>query len=316
MANRKTSLNNLTNSFKEIGFGSKSFSDLDRLILEDGSFNVKRKGIGFRGFSLYHWLIYLPWFQLIFFGVIAYVIVNIFFATVYLILGQNQLSGYDPSLGHSYFLHCFYFSTQTLTTVGFGSISPLRTGSSLLAAFEAMVGLLGFAFATSVIYGRFSKAKSKIVHSKTMVISPYRGIKGLKFRIANSKRNQLIEMSAKVMYSFLETENGIAKRKYLRLPLEIEEINMFPLPWTIVHPLDETSPLVNKSADQLKEEETEIIVILKGYDDTFNQYVHKILSYRAHDILFDHDFEPMFDAGFEKSTTVYLNKIDAVKSTV
>ena len=314
MTKPKRKLSDLTASFKEIGFGSKSFSDLDRLIQEDGSFNVHRKGIGWKGFSLYHWLIHLSWIQLFFIGILGYFLTNAVFALGYYTMGGGHLSGFDPLYQSSYFLHCFYFSTQTLTTVGYGSISPLTTGSSLLAAFEAMVGLLGFAFATSIIYGRFSKAKSKIIHSKRMLVSPYRGIKGLKFRIANPKRNQLIEMNARVMYSFLKTENGLTKRIYMRLPLEIDEINMFPLPWTIVHPIDDESPIKDKDLALLKKEESEFIIILKGYDDTFNQYVHQIFSYRADDLLFDHDFLPMFDAGFETSTTVHIDKIDAVKA--
>ena len=313
MSKQQSTLSSFRSTFKEIGFGSKSFSDLERLIRKDGSFNVERKGIGLKGFSLYHWLLNLHWAWMCLLGLGAYIIVNLIFAVGYFVLGSNQLSGSDGLLGFSYFLHAFYFSTQTLTTVGYGSISPIATGSSLLAAFESMIGLLGFAFITSVIYGRFSKAKAKILFSKNMVVSPYRSIKGLKFRIANAKKNQLIEMQARIMYSYLETTDGISKRKYLSLPLEIDMINLFPLPWTIVHPIDDDSPIRNKSIEDLKKEESEFIVLLKGYDDTFNQIVHQIHSYRSDEILFDADFEPMFDAGFEKSTTVHLNRIDRTR---
>lgn len=310
--------NRITHNIKaalgETGFGSKSFSDLDRLIQKDGTFNVAKKGAGWKRFSLYYWLIYLHWIKLLLYGIVGYFIINILFATAYFIGGQDQLSGgVDQSTSLDLFLHCFYFSTQTLTTVGFGFISPLKGYSSILAAFEAMIGLLAFAFATSVLYGRFSKAKAKIIFSDSMVVSPYRRIKGLKFRIANPRQSQLIDVEARVIYSHLVIENDVSKRRYDPLSLEIDFINMFPLPWTIVHPLDKTSPISEKSQADLVKEQTEFIVILKGYDESFNQYVHQINSYRANEILFDADFEPMFDAGFEKSTTVHLDKISDVK---
>lgn len=315
MAKQNRITKNLKAVLEETGFGSKSFSDLDRLIQKDGTFNVTKKGAGIKGFSFYYWLINLRWGWLLVYGIMGYFLVNVLFALAYYLGGPKQLTGGETfSKPVDYFLHCFYFSTQTLTTVGYGFISPATGFSSFLAAIEAMLGLLGFAFATSIIYGRFSKAKSKILFSDCMVISPYRGIKGLKFRIANPRKSQIIELKARVIYSFLKEEEGVSKRRYLPLDLEIDFINMFPLPWTIVHPLDDQSPMKDKTKADLVREQTEFIIILKGFDDTFNQYVHQINSYRANEVLFSADFEPMFDAGFDKSTTVHLDKIsDTIK---
>jgi len=297
----------------ETGFGSKSFSDLDRLILKDGSFNVTKKGGGLRSFSLYYTLIHLHWGRLLLLGVIGYLLVNLFFAAAYFFAGKGQLSGGEQLSDSQFFLHCFYFSTQTLTTVGYGFISPLKGFSSIIAAIEAMIGLLTFAFATSVLYGRFSKARAKILFSDQMVVSPYRGIKGMKFRIANPRKSEIIELKARVIYSYLKTEKGKTVRKYVPLKLEIDFINMFPLPWTIVHPLDDDSPIKDKQKSDLIREQTEFIVILRGYDEAFNQDVHQINSYRGNELLYDHDFEPMFDTGFEKSTSVQLDKISDTK---
>ncbi|MEO9483575.1 MAG: ion channel [Ekhidna sp.] len=305
---------NIKAALEETGFGSKSFSDIDRLILEDGSFNVTKKGAGFKGFSFYYWLLNLHWIRLLLYGIIGYFIVNLLFACCYYIAGPEQLTGgLEQRTAADLFMHCFYFSTQTLTTVGYGFISPVKGTSSMIAAFEAMLGLLGFALATSVLYGRFSKAKSRILFSKNMVVSPYQGIRGLKFRIANPRKSQIIELKVRVLYSHLEFVEGISKRRYTPLDLEISFIDMFPLPWTIVHPLDENSPLKGKSQADLEREQTEFIIILKGYDDTFNQYVHQINSYRANEVLFNADFEPMFDTSYETSTTVLLDKISDTK---
>lgn len=305
---------NLKAVLEETGFGSKSFSDLDRLIQKDGTFNVTKKGGGWKQFSLYYQLINLHWSRLVIYGVSGYFLINVLFALGYYLGGPQQLTGGEAfSNQQDYFLHCFYFSTQTLTTVGYGTISPASGFSSILAAIEAMIGLLAFAFATSIIYGRFSKAKSRILFSDCMVVSPYRGIKGLKFRIANPQKSQLIELKARVLYSYLENDGGKKVRRYVPLSLEIDFINMFPLPWTIVHPLDEESPLYERSKADLVKDQTEFIIILKGYDDTFNQYVHQVHSYRANEVMFERDFEPMFDVGFIKSTTVQLDKISDTK---
>ena len=245
----------------------------------------------------------------------AYFLVNLFFAYVYYSLGAQHISALETDkTDWDNFLHCFYFSTQTLTTLGYGFLSPLTGLSNFVAAIEAMLGLLGFAFATSIIYGRFSKAKSKIISSKNMVISPFQEIKALKFRIANPKKNQLIDMQARLIYSYLDKTDEAVKRRYTQLSLQIDFINLFPLPWTIVHPINEESTLWNKDSKDLKTEEAEFIVILKGYDDTFNQYVHQVFSYRSNEILFNADFQPMFDAGFEKSTTIELDKISDTKN--
>lgn len=299
---------------EETGFGSKSFSDLDRLIKKDGSFNVTKKGGGLKQFSLYYTLIQLHWLLLLFYGILAYVSINLLFAFGYYLGGPEQLSSNNAHANpQQLFIHCFYFSTQTLTTVGFGHISPRTNYSSILAAIEAMIGLLSFAFATSIIYGRFSKAKAKILFSNEMVISPYQSIKGLKFRIANPGKNKIIELKARLIYSYLKEENGRKIRKYTPLPLEIDFINMFPLPWTIVHPIDKGSLLAQTQKSELVKAQAEFIVLLKGYDDAFNQDIHQIYSYRANEILFDHDFIPMFDTGFEKSTEIRLDLISKTK---
>ncbi len=303
----KNASKNFSDRFRELGLGTKRVST-DRFITKSGQFNVIRRGVGIKGFSLYHWLLTMNWFWFFVFVVVSYILVNVFFGLIYYWIGADQLSGFE----HNYhpFLHCFYFSSQTLTTVGYGSISPIGSAASLAASIEAMVGLLGFAFATGLMYGRFSKAKSKILFSNHMLVSPYRGIKGLKFRIANARKSQLIEMEARVMYSFLQYENGETKRRYMQMELEIGFINMFPLPWTIVHPINEESPLFGKSAEDLKSEKAEFLIILKGYNDTFNQYVHQIHEYSCDEVVYDADFDPMFDPASVGETVVHLDKID------
>lgn len=299
--------NNLSEKFKELGLGSKRLST-DRFISKNGQFNVVNKGIGLRGFSFYNWLINMSWTRFFAFVTLSYLLVNTFFGAIYYFIGIEYLTDYNDS-SFNEFTHCFFFSTQTLTTVGFGRISPIGPLTSFVAAIEAMIGVLGFAFATGVMYGRFSKARSKILFSDKILISPYRGIKGLKFRIANMRDSHLIDMEARVMYSFLQKENKEYIRRYIPLDLEISFINLFPLPWTIVHPINKDSPIYEKGTLALAEERAEFLIILKGFDDTFNTYVHQIHEYNNDEIVFDADFDLMFDPAAQGETHVHLNKI-------
>ena len=232
-------------------------------------------------------------------------------STIHLVLKKfTEYRGVDS---WDAFMHCFFFSAQTLTTVGYGRISPIQADVSFIASIEAMVGLIGFAFVTGIIYGRFSKAKARILFSEKALISPYRGISGLKFRIVNLRRNHLIDMEAKFIYSYLKEENGELKRKYENLDLEINFISMFAVPWTIVHPIDEKSPLYNKSKDLLANEQAEFIITLKGYDETFNQQVHQVYDYKYTELAFNADFEQMFEPGSIGMTEIYIDKISEIR---
>lgn len=302
-----TSVNNLTEKFRELGLGSKRLST-DRFIDKSGRFNVRNRGVGLLGFSPYHWLINMSWLWFFVFVTLAYFLINTIFATLYYLIGIEYLTAFDDSAWNA-FSHCYFFSCQTLTTVGFGRISPVGPVMSFVASIEAMIGLLAFAFATGILYGRFSKARSRIVFSDKMVVSPYKDIKGLKFRIANARENQLIDMTARLMYSFLQEDRGELKRRYLSLDLEISFINLFPLPWTIVHPINEQSPLYGKGVLEMSSERAEFLIILKGFDDTFGQYVHQIHEYNNDEVLFDADFDQMFDPTAQGETVVHLNKI-------
>ena len=127
----KNTTKNFSDRFRELGLGTKRVST-DRFISKDGQFNVIRRGAGLRGFSLYHWLLTMKWFWFFVFVVVSYILVNLLFGFIYYLIGVDQLSGFYDN--YHPFLHCFYFSSQTLTTVGYGSISPISSLASIVAA--------------------------------------------------------------------------------------------------------------------------------------------------------------------------------------
>lgn len=261
--------------FKDLGFGTKITSKEGRIINKDGSFNVERKG--FSHFDFYQWLIGISWWKFIFIVFITYFIVNIVFAVFYFIIGVEYLSGIEGSTNFEKFYDAFFFSAQSLTTVGYGRISPIGFYASIIASIESMAGLLGFALATGLMYGRFSRPAAKFIYSDKSIIAPYQEIKGFMIRIANARKNQLIEVEAQVAMTWVDKEKKL--RQFEMLKLERSKINFLAMSWTLVHPIDESSPLYNMNKENLEEKKVEFIVLLKAFDESFSQTVYSRNSY-------------------------------------
>ena len=175
----------------DLGFGSNY--NRNRFINQDGSINVERRGLTWRDrFSPYHYLISISWRKFNFIVVLSYFVINLIFATVYLAIGIEHIDGSGHE-HYSTFWDAFFFSAQTIATVGYGRMSPVGFAANSIAALESMMGLLGFALATGLLYGRFSRANVKLLYAKKAVVSPYKGITALMFRFANERDNHLIE---------------------------------------------------------------------------------------------------------------------------
>jgi inward rectifier potassium channel len=276
----------------ELGFGTKNYRDKVRFLNKDGSVNVERKGLkSFDHIDIYHWLITTSWTNLLILILCSYIVVNSLFAIIYYLIGYENFGGIEGYTGPDRFLDLFFFSAQTLTTVGYGHVYPHATSVSTVAAIESMTGLLGFALATGVLYGRFSRPKAEILYSEKALISPYRDGKGLMFRIANAKQNELIEIEANVTLSYSDPQTN--KRQFLRLVLERDKINFLTLSWTIVHPIDEKSPLNDSSIEDLKKQDAEVIILIKAINDTYSQNVYSRMSYKAEDIIEKVKFIPV-----------------------
>src|SRR5438309_3064952 len=209
---------------------------LRRAINPDGSFNVVRRGAHWRDIHPYLRLINMSWPAYLGTVLAAYMVVNVAFAVVYYALGPNALtSSSEPTSGPERFFTCVYFSAQTLTTVGFGSIAPLTMPANFVAAFEALMGLLSFAVATGVFFGRVSRPSARIGFSPRALIAPYQDGIALEFRIVNRRTNALMELEASMILMTVDNADAGSKRTYARLRLEREAVDFFPLTWTVVH---------------------------------------------------------------------------------
>ncbi len=220
------------------GFGEKFFHETKRVINKDGSFNVVRVDGGINGRDLYQFLINLSWPKFLLLVFFTFIVINSLFALFYLFIGINHLQRAGSGSGFQSFLNAFFFSVQTFTTVGYGGILPEGILANIFAAFEAMTGLLGFALATGLLYGRFSKPSAKIIFSKNAIISPHKGKSSLQFRIANQRHNILMELEARIMAVFIDKNKDQFTRKYYDLSLEMPSVYFLPLSWTVVHPID------------------------------------------------------------------------------
>ncbi len=290
----------LTNQFTGI---------LRRTINADGSFNVRRRGMSWRDNHPYLRLINMSWPGFLVSVMAAYLASNFFFAFLYMAVGSNEVSGSDAPTWSGRFMNIFFFSAQTLTTVGYGAEAPRALGANIIAAFESMLGVLGFALATGLLYGRVSRPSARIGFSANALIAPYQDGTSLQFRVVNRRENSIMELDARVMLMLVERSNGEFKRNYTILPLERSSILMFPMTWTIVHPIDKDSPLFGKTREHLEELQAELLILLKGYDDTFSQTVHSRFSYRYDEIKWGAKFAPAFDIDQDGAVNVYVDRI-------
>lgn len=290
------------------GFGSNINDEEDRLVSKNGKVTIKKIGLNFnQRFNLYHSLIKMH--ALIFFLYLlgAYLFINLVFTGVYLAIGLECLQG---RTGGNDFLQAFYFSSQTLTTVGYGGLHPTGNALSLIASFEAFLGLISFAVSTGLIYGRFSKPRAKMILSKVAVITPYKEITGLMARVANPKDSPLINANTKMLYSQIETIHGQKIRKFYTLDLEMEKISLFASSWTIVHPITKESPLYKISRTELKQKNVEIILLLSAHDESYNEDVHSRISYKASEIIENAKFSPIIKHVEGKHTVLCIDQID------
>jgi inward rectifier potassium channel len=192
------------------------------------------------------------------------------------------------------FLQAFFFSVETFATIGYGNIYPVGAVANMLMTLESIAGLMAVALATGVVFARFARPVVRIRFSRRAIIAPYRGITAFEFRIANERNTQMVELQAKVLLSRFEMKNGHPSRQFRELALERRQVVFFPLSWTIVHPIDETSPLYGLTHDDLVNSDAEFLILLTGYDETFATTLHTRTSYRAEEIDWDARFTSIF----------------------
>ena len=280
---------NFKSRFSDLGLGSKANIDGSRMLNKDGTFNMRKVNVPFfERINFFHSLISMSWPR--FFGLVllGYMIVNSFFATIYVFIGVENLTGIGRVSDFGAFFEAFFFSAQTITTLGYGRVAPVGMIANIVAAIESMLGLLSFALATGLLYGRFSKPSARIKYSENAVIAPYQDINGFMFRVVNPQSNQLMEVEVTVSVSFKKENSDL--REFHILDLERPKVTFFPSLWTIVHPISAESPLHGMTESSMKMNDAEFIVMMRAFDESFSQIVYSKSSYRAEEIKWGHKF--------------------------
>lgn len=295
----------------DLGFGSQPVIKNQPLVNKDGSPNVRRIGLPFfNTANNYHTLITMSWTKFWLLVLSGYLILNIIFAFIYFSFGAGSLTGASGDSTFHRFMDAFFFSAQTISTVGYGRLSPNGMMSNSIAALESMLGLLAFALATGLLYGRFSRPSAQIAFSKHMLVAPYlENSKGLMFRLANLRRNMLIDLEIEIIFSFNETIDGKVMRRFYPLEVERRKVSLLTLNWTIVHPLDENSPIKDMTKEDLENSEAGFAILLRAFDDTFSQTIHSRTAYQAQDMVWDAKFKPVFDRDEDGRIVLDLSKI-------
>ncbi len=242
---------------------------------------------------------------------LAFVLLNVVFAGLYLALGVEHLRGTEPEM--SGFENAFFFSVHTLTTVGYGNIYPTGDWTNAASAMEAATGLMVFALITGLLYGRFSRPSARILFSDQALVAPYQDGTSLQFRLTNARTNVLMDLEARVMLMTVDTNDGQLKRQFIDLPLERRGVYFFPLTWTIVHPIDSASPLYGKTAEDLSRLAAEILILIQGFDDTFSQQVHARYSYRHDEIVWGAKFEPAFTVDAKGELVLEIDRVSKLR---
>ena len=294
------------------GFTEKYRGGLSRIINPSGQFNVRRRGTTWRDVHPYLFMINASWtvFLLMILG--GFLIGNVLFAFIYMKIGVQHLQGADTSTALSRFLSAFFFSAQTFTTVGYGRISPDGVLASLVASLQALLGLMALAIGTGLLFGRFSRPAARVAFSRQMVVAPYQSGTSLQFRVANRRSNNLMEVDARLMMSTVESTEQGPLRRYKYLNLERQMVQFLPLTWTIVHPIDEVSPLWGQGPEFLEQHQAEFLVLIKAFDDTFFQTVHVRYSYRYEEVVWGARFVPAFEPDEDGTMVLDLEKLSEI----
>lgn len=271
---------------RDLGFGAVvAGTSRLRFLNPDGSFNVRRTGLPLiTSLNLFHTVMTMSWRVFLSLVLLLYFLSNIIFGAIYASIGTGALVDTSSTPMESAFLRAFFFSVQTFATIGYGTIHPVGVIPNLLVTIESYYSLLANALITGVVFARFARPTARVVFSEVAVIAPYRGITGLMFRLVNGRSNQMIEVEAKVMFARFCDENGKSVRKFDELDLERRKVAFFPLSWTVVHPIDEKSPLYGMTDADLRNSDAEIMILLSAADETFAQVVHTRTSYKADQI--------------------------------
>ena len=262
--------------------------------------------------DLYHWFLTLPLPAVAALCIGVYLLINALFAGLYLV-DTGGIAHARPGS----FADAFFFSIQTVATIGYGNMYPLTGYTNALVTIETVTGLLYFALITGLLFTRFSRPSARVQFTRVAVIGQYEGVPTLMFRMANERRNQILRAEVQVtLLRYEESPEGIPMWRQRDLALVRGQSSFFSLTWTIFHRIDEQSPLWGETADSLAAKDAEIVVLLAGVDEVLSQTVYARHTYDAADIRWGYRFADVLSAdssGGEERVVVDMTRFHDVE---
>ena len=239
-------------------------------------------------------------------------LINFLFTGIYLLIGHDQLQGLFYKSYWDKAKEVFFFSTQTFTTVGYGRINPVHDGANLIASFESMAGWLFFAIVTGLLYGRFTRPRAHLAFSENALIAPYKDGIALMFRLVPYKaKHYLADAKIVVNIAFTVMEENVPQFRFYQLGLERYRVDTLNMNWTVVHPIDEQSPLLNFTEEDLEISDVELYVQINGFSPVFSATVMQNTSYTYKEIVWGAKFKPMYHESKDGTTTILeLDKLN------
>lgn len=287
------------------GIGYSTQKGARQIINKDGSSNIIHVNRDSNINDLYSYLISISWTRFFLFIVTGYILLNVFFGLIYTFIGIEKIATSTGDLFKD-FLNGFFFSAQTVTTVGYGGIAPKGIIAGFISSFEALIGLLSFSFITGLLYGRFSRPRAAVHFSENIVLRAFKDDRAIMFRLMNNRKSIMIEPEITVTLSISKKDKfGNFNRSFYNLELERKKIMYLTTIWTVVHEIDKESPLYELSNEEIKNLDAEIYILMQYHEESFSQKVYQLFSYHFSDIIANHKF--MASSSFDTNGYVLLD---------
>ncbi len=310
--NKKAQINN------ETGLGTNTtLSGGGRFFNRDGNPNMEVMGMNlWERLNIYHSLLTMSMWKFLLVVVVYFLGTNLIFTGIYYLIGIEHLGGLLQVQGLELFGEVFFFSAQTFTTVGYGRINPMGFAASFTASMEALTGLMTFAIATGIMWGRFSRPKAYIRYSRNAIVAPFREGIALMFRMVPFTRNYLVNVEVKVTLAMQVQEDGQTKNRFFNMPLDIAKANTMTANWTLVHIINEDSPIYGLTKEDLSNAHAEMLVFVQGFDESFSNTVISRTYYTYEEFVYGAKFLPMYHPSEDGMKTIlHLDQLDAYEHT-
>ncbi len=299
----------------DLGFGRVVAERVrGRFLNKDGTPNSRKYGLGGRAWSrLYLRALAASWPEFLVWVIGLALLLAGVFAIGYRTLGPSALAGSEGLGLEDPFFIAFTYSVGVLTGVGTGPMVAVGSTAHWLTIFESIGGLVGLALGGGLTLARLSRPRPCIRFSRRAVVAPYQGGRGLMFRLVNAELSEVSDASVHISLAWFERVGEGRERRFHELALERDRVEFFTLHWTVVHPIDASSPLAGVTPDELREARAEFLVMASGHEETFSTRVTARTSYVAEEVAWDARFADMFVNSPDGIITVDLERLDRLE---